>query len=246
VDGQLSGGNMSAVVRVGDTVTRTAGAWTPTIHDYLRQLVAAGIDWVPRVIGMKGDREVLSFVEGDVPLYPLPSWVWTDEALADAARHLRQLHDASVGFNPSGAVWQLAAHEPREVICHNDFAPHNLAFAAGHIVGAIDFDTSSPGPRVWDLSYLATRMVPLSADHSDGSPDEQQNHRRIQLMLDAYGSDLSWVDVVRVAIIRLRDLAAFSFAKAEELGKPNLRDDAELYERDAIYLEVVIARLPPD
>jgi hypothetical protein len=73
VDGQLSGGNMSAVVRVGDTVTRTAGAWTPTIHDYLRQLVAAGIDWVPRVIGMKGDREVLSFVEGDVPLYPLPS-----------------------------------------------------------------------------------------------------------------------------------------------------------------------------
>jgi Ser/Thr protein kinase RdoA (MazF antagonist) len=246
VDERLPGGNMNAVVRDGNTVRRTAGAWTPTIHRYLDYLAKAGIDWVPRAVGVEGEREILSFVDGEVPTYPLPEWVWTDAALADAARHLRALHDATVGFDAADAVWQLSAHEPLEVICHNDFAPHNLVFEGGRVVGAIDFDTSSPGPRIGDLAYLATRMVPLSADHSDGSPAEEQSRRRIKLMLDAYGSDATWTEVIRVAIIRLRDLAAFSIAKADELAKPQLRQDAALYERDAIYLERVLSALPPD
>jgi hypothetical protein len=240
VDGELLGGNMNSVTRVGETVHRRAGLWTPTIHRYLGHLDSAGISWVPRALAIDGDTEVLSFVEGDVPIYPLPDWVWSDEALIDAARHLRMLHDASVGFDPGAAIWQLPIHEPIEVICHNDFAPHNLAFADGRIVGVIDFDTSSPGPRMWDLAYLATRMVPLTADHPDGSPGEDQSHRRIQLMLDAYAAAAAWTEVVRVAVIRLRDLAQFSVAKAEELGKPKLREDAALYERDALYLEGVL------
>jgi len=242
VDDELPGGNINAVVRDGDTVRRVAGPWTPTIHRYLDFLAEAGIDWIPRVLGTDGDREILSFVDGDVPLYPLPEWVWTDEALADAGRHLRALHDASIDFDRTDAIWQLPAREPAEVICHNDFAPHNIAFRDGAVVGVIDFDTGSPGPRIWDLAYLATRMAPLTADHSDGSPGEDQSHRRIQLMLDAYGSELDWVDVVRVAIIRLRDLARFSISKAHELDKPELLDHAAMYERDATYLEGV---LPP-
>jgi hypothetical protein len=240
MDGELLGGNMNSVTRVGDTVHRRAGSWTPTIHRYLRHLGSVGISWVPQPLTIDGDSEVLSFVEGDVPIYPLPDWVWSDDALIDAARHLRMLHDASVGFDREAAIWQLPTHEPIEVICHNDLAPHNLAFVDGRVVGAIDFDTSSPGPRIWDLAYLATRMVPLTADHSDGSPGEDQSHRRVQLMLDAYESAASWVDVVGVAIIRLRDLAEFSRLKAAELGKPHLLGDAALYERDAIHLEGVL------
>jgi hypothetical protein len=34
----LTGGDMTAVVRVGDTVRRTAGPWTPAVHALLRQL----------------------------------------------------------------------------------------------------------------------------------------------------------------------------------------------------------------
>jgi hypothetical protein len=228
---------MNAVTRIGNTVHRRSGPWTPTIHRYLRYLRTVGIAWIPEPVTINGEREVLSFVEGDVPLYPLPDWVWSDNALVDAARHLRMLHDASVGFDRTAAIWQLPAHEPVEVICHNDFAPHNLAFADGRVVGAIDFDTSSPGPRMWDLAYLATRMVPLTADHPDGSPGEGQSHRRIRLMLDAYGTAESWAEVVRVAVIRLRDLAEFSRLKANELGKPHLLGDAALYERDATHLE---------
>jgi Phosphotransferase enzyme family len=227
---------MNSVSRVGDTVHRRAGPWTPTIHRYLRHLAAAGITWVPAAVAIDGDREVLSFVDGEVPLYPLPGWVWSDDALVDAARRLRTLHDASVEFDREASIWQLPVHEPAEVICHNDFAPHNLAFVDGRVVGVIDFDTSSPGPRIWDIAYLATRMVPLTAEHPHGAPAREQVDRRLDLLLAAYGSEADRDEVIRVAIIRLRDLAAFSLRKPDELDKPNLREDAALYVRDADYL----------
>jgi hypothetical protein len=237
VNEELPGGNMNSVTRVGDTVRRDTGAWTETIHRLLRHLRAAGISWIPEPLAIDGDREVLSFIEGEVPLYPLPDWVWLDEALVDAARHLRMLHDASVDFDREAAIWQLPTHEPVEVICHNDFAPHNLAFEGGRVVGVIDFDTSSPGSRIWDIAYLATRMVPLTSDHPENAPNAGQVDRRLDLLLETYGSDASPVDVIRVAIIRLRDLAEFSRSKAVELGKPHLREGAALYERDASHLE---------
>jgi hypothetical protein len=251
MDGILPGGNMNAVIRAGETVRRTAGPWTPTVHRYLDYLAAAGVDWAPKPLGVEGETEILTFIDGDVPLYPLPDWVWTDAALVDAARHLRQLHDASIGFGLDGgigleggadpAIWQSPSKIPAEVICHNDFAPHNLAFVDGRIIGAIDFDMCSPGPRIWDLAYLATRMVPLTDPTGDGATDEPRARRRIQLLLDSYGSDARWTEVMRIAIIRLRDLAVISIAKAEELAKPRLAGDALLYERDATYLEGILA-----
>jgi hypothetical protein len=237
MDGDLPGGNMNAVVRDGDTVLRTAGPWTPTVHRYLDYLAVSGVDWAPRPLGIEGGRERLSFVEGKVPLYPLPEWVWADAVLEDGASRLRQLHDASVGFGLDGAVWQAPAKVPAEVICHNDFAPHNLAFADGRVVGAIDFDFCSPGPRLWDLAYFATRMVPLTAPTPEGAPAMDDARRRVELILRAYGSDAHWGDVLRVAIIRLLDLAEFSRAKAVEFGKHELARDAEGYERDAAFLK---------
>jgi hypothetical protein len=242
VDEQLPGGNMNSVRRVGDTVVRVAGPWTPTVHRYLSRLADAGVDWVPRPLDFDSDNEILTFVDGDVPEYPLPKWVWTDAALADAGRRLRELHDASIGFGEPDDRWQSPTHEPVEVICHNDFAPHNLAFRAGRIVGAIDFDMSSPGPRVWDLAYLVTRMVPLTTEELPGASGEDDWSRRIQLLLTVYGSESSEDDVVRVAIVRLRDLAEFSRRKAAQLDKPELRDHAVLYDRDAAYLEHWIRR----
>ena len=235
---------MNTVRRSGDTVVRTAGDWTPTIHRYLRHLAAAGIEWIPRPVSIGRDHEVLSFVEGEVPLYPLPDWVWRDDALVDAAAHLRALHDASVGFDTESAIWRVPAHSPVEVICHNDFAPHNLAFESGRVVGAIDFDTCSPGPRMWDIAYLATRMVPLAADPPPGAPSEDRSRDRIRLLLDSYGSDADWTEVVRMGIIRLRDLSAFTVRMAAELSRPALLEDAAGYERDAAHLAGVLEPLP--
>ena len=231
---------MNAVRRQGDTVVRTAGAWSPTIHRYLRHLAAAGIDWIPKPVSIGPDYEVLSFVEGEVPLYPLPDWVWTDDALTDAAQRLRTLHDASLGFDTEGAIWRVPPHGPVEVICHNDFAPHNLAFENGLVVGVIDFDTCSPGSRMWDVAYLATRMVPLTAAPPVGAPAEHRTRDRVQLLLDAYRSDADWAEVLRVAIVRLRDLGAFTVELAAESSQPHLLEHAAGYERDAAHLAEVM------
>ncbi len=244
LDGPLDGGNMNVVLREGDTVVRNAGPWTPTVHRYLRYLQVAGIDWVPRPIetspGADGEpvRERLSYVHGDVPVYPLPDWVWAEQVLVDGAQHLRRLHDASIGFGSDGAVWQAQTKIPAEVVCHNDFAPHNLAFRDGRIVGAIDFDFCSPGPRLWDIAYFATRTAPLTATSPQNAPGTDDAPRRVRIILDAYGDGCvtTWDDVVRVAIIRLHDLAVLSRDKAEELRKPHLLDEANAYDRDARYL----------
>jgi hypothetical protein len=240
MDGPLEGGNMNRVEREGDTVLRDAGPWTPTVHRWLRHLALAGVEGIPQPLGVEGGRERLTFLHGDVPVYPLPDWIWADDVLVQAGRRLRELHEASVGFALDGAIWQSPTKVPAEVICHNDFAPHNLVFADGRLTGVIDVDMCSPGPRIWDLAYLATRAVPLTGSTPAGAPGMDDARRRVELLLGAYGSDATWADVLRVAILRLHDLAAMSIAKADELGKPHLRDDAVLYEADAAVLRGIL------
>lgn len=246
--GGFVAGNMNRVCREGDTVVRGGGPWTPTVHRYLDHLGAGGVDWVPRPIDIMLDaggvpvRERLSYLPGDVPAYPLPAWVWSDEVLCDGARRLRCLHDASVGFVSGGEVWQSPSRVPAEVVCHNDFAPHNHVFRDGRIVGAIDFDFCSPGPRLWDIAYFATRIVPLCAVTPPGAPGIDDARRRVALMLEAYGGSpfIGFDDVIRVAIVRLHDLGEFSRRKAEELCKPHLLDDALEYDRDGRYLAALL------
>ncbi|MFF3601870.1 phosphotransferase, partial [Kitasatospora indigofera] len=97
-------------------------------------------------------REVLSYLPGDVGHHPLPDWLWRSSVLEESAALLRRIHDASVPLVARDAHWQLPTHEPVEVICHNDVAPYNLVFTDGRVSGIIDFDTASPGPRIWDLA----------------------------------------------------------------------------------------------
>lgn len=85
MDAELIGGNMNRVRRSGDTVLRDAGPWTPTVHRFLDYLALAGIDWAPRPLGIEGDRERLTFIDGDVPVYPLPGWIWEGDVLRDGA-----------------------------------------------------------------------------------------------------------------------------------------------------------------
>lgn len=160
---RLAGGNTNDVVRDGDTVHREAGPWTPSVHRLLNHLHSRGITWVPKVRGIDASgHEILSYLPGTVPQYPMPPWVWDEAVLDAAARRLREVHDATVDFDRTGCTWGLDAREPAEVICHNDVAPYNMVFDDKHsLVGLIDFDAAAPGPRMWDLAYLAYRLVPL-------------------------------------------------------------------------------------
>jgi Ser/Thr protein kinase RdoA (MazF antagonist) len=247
----LPGGNMTAVVRVGDTVRRSAGSWTPTIHAFMRHLRASGFAMVPEPLGLdERGREVISFLPGESATYPLPEFAWSDATLTAVARCLRALHDASVGFvPPPDGRWQWPAHEPAEVICHNDFAPYNLMFEGGELTGVIDLDLASPGPRAWDMAYTAYRFVPLTdpANPDAPFPGEDVQAQRLAAFCAAYAEPrIEPADVLRTAAAKLRELVAFIREQAAA-GDPAqqavlARGDVEIYERDIAHIELLAER----
>lgn len=230
----LAGGNMGPVTRIGGEVRRTAGPWTPNVHRLLELCLAAGVDGVPRPLGFTADgRERLSFVPGVVPAYSMPVWVWDASVLDDATALLRRLHDASGPLAGVRGGWRSPVREPAEVVCHNDFAPYNLVFVDGRLTGVIDFDYCAPGPRVWDLAYLAYRLVPLTGWNDPDEPPAATRTDRFEHLVRAYDSTLTREDVLPVVIDRLRALADFSDDASVRLDNPELADHARGYRADA-------------
>jgi Ser/Thr protein kinase RdoA (MazF antagonist) len=195
----LDGGNISQVVRIGDTVHRQVNHWSHAVHGLLRHLERQGFDGSPRFIGIdERGREILTYIPGEVGAYPLPPYMWSDATLTDAGRMLRRLHDATVTYAPPNAPWQFVYPEPslHEVICHNDIAPYNAVFVDGRLHAFIDFDNAGPGPRIWDVAYAAYTFVPLAGftPLPDGSTTPYlpthaaERLRRVRLFCEAYGS----------------------------------------------------------
>ncbi len=243
----LSGGNMTPVVRVGNTVRRASGPWTPTIHALLAHLRASGFAMVPEPLGIdEQGREIISLLPGQVATYPLADYVLAERTLVRVAQLLRAYHDATTTFAREDAVWQWQAHEPAQVICHNDFAPYNLMFENGVPTGVIDFDVASPGPRVWDMAYTAYRFVPLTAPENPDvdRPGDAEMQRRLEVFCTAYGNDrIAPAEVTAAAIAKLHELVAFivSSAAAGDAAQQAVltRGDTAIYGADIAYLERV-------
>jgi hypothetical protein len=51
----------------------------------------------------------------------------------------------------------------------------------------IDWETSAPGARVWDVAYAAYRFVPLSQDAPPALLDARVQARRLAVFCGAYG-----------------------------------------------------------
>ncbi|WP_375399419.1 phosphotransferase [uncultured Amnibacterium sp.] len=235
---RLSGGNWNAPVRRGAAVHRESGPWSASVHALLRHVRGRGIDWLPEPLGFdEQGREVLSFLPGDVPQYPMPDRVWSEAVLLDAGRRLRDYHDACGGFPMEGRIWQQPAHEPVEVVCHNDFAPYNFVFRGDVLVGVIDVDQASPGPRLWDLAYLGYRLIPLADPSNPDLPvfDRATLLERLDLLCGAYGDGADSDSVLHILPARLRELADSTASRAG--ARPELGAHADLYRRDAAWVE---------
>lgn len=173
---ELSGGNISAgVVRLGGTVHRPTGPWTPSVHALLRHLESRGFTGAPRVLGIDdAGREVLEFITGDIP--------WPDRhfrllgptgSVARVGRLLREFHDAVADFDPGEeAVWQFPemasdalrfTDESGLIVCHNDPTAWNLVISPDRWA-FIDWDAAGPRPPLWDVAYCAIGVVPISPD----------------------------------------------------------------------------------
>ncbi|NYJ08234.1 phosphotransferase [Petropleomorpha daqingensis] len=194
IEQPLTGGMdpSAGVVRVGDTVRRPAGR--SAVCSLLLHLEREGFEGVPRFLGTDDEgRDVLTFVEGDVPLPPYPSWALTDAALQDLGRLVRRFHQATATFDAASATgWSGEWADPQggPVICHNDLFPENVVFRGGHVVGLIDFAEAGPGRPFWDLAIAAQEWAPL---HAPGArlhhPDDLDGVRRTALLAHAYGVD---------------------------------------------------------
>lgn len=246
----LKGGHMNQVVRVGDTVRRSTGAWTPTIHRLLAHARSRGASWAPEPFGIdEQGREILSFIPGEVP-HAMPEWVWSESVLVSVARALREWHDATLEFDLSGAIWNLQSNEPHEVVCHNDFAPYNCVFRDALFAGAFDFDLCSPGPRLWDIAYTAYRFVPLmpprDAKVADGeqerSPfDEATLRARLGAFSQAYaGRSVALcytpARVLEYTCRRLERIADWTTEHVAKTGRDTLANHARMYRAHARWL----------
>lgn len=186
----MSGGNVSTgVVRVGDTVRRPSGPWTPTVHALLTHLYEVGYRAAPRPLGIDDQgREVLTFVPGNVVWPDRFSMLDAERHLADVARLIRDFHEAVQGFTPPpDAHWQvLIPAEGSDIIAHQDLAPWNLVAGDEGRWAFIDWDTAGPGSRLWDVAYAMHGFIPLSAHPDWQRPDAAT---RLRVFADAYGLD---------------------------------------------------------
>jgi hypothetical protein len=192
----LTGGTLGPVVRIGDTVRRTAGPWTPTIHELLRHIRARGFSLAPEPLGVEeAGREVLRFIPGTTIGWqlPWPEAVRRDDLLAEFGRAVAAYHRAVADFRPTGPVpWQsgLAALGPDEIVCHHDLAPYNVVLDGDNVAGIIDWDLAAPGTSRFDLAFVAWQWVPLHGPQVTrrmGWNRPPDRAARLRLLLDAYG-----------------------------------------------------------
>jgi len=191
----------AGMVRRGDQLLRPMGSWSPGVHEYLRHLEAAGFGGAPRLLGIEGDREILTFIDGNVPNDPgwqpgrghrLPPYARTEQALRGTARLIRALHEASASFRPAVTSYRFRAGPPTsgEIISHGDLGPWNTVYRDGIPVAFIDWDAAQPVRPLDDLAGAAWTFVPLAPPRRlreagfDPLPDLPA---RLRSFVEAYG-----------------------------------------------------------
>src|SRR5919199_700723 len=188
---ELHGGtaNRGLVVRVGDTVRRPVGAGSQGVHALLRHLEDVGFDGAPRYLGEdEQGREVLTYIEGQVPVAPYPGWALTDEALTGVADLLRRYHSAVASFDPCPSRWgsQVPPRYRTGLVSHNDPNLDNIVFRGTTAVALIDFDLASPGSALWDVALAARLWVPLRDPSEVPRQVAGREAQRFRLLADAY------------------------------------------------------------
>ena len=188
----LEGGtaNRGLVLRAGDTVRRPSPPGAAAVHALLHHLENVGFEGAPRHYGEdEHGREVLGYVDGDVPTAPYPAWAFTDDALISVAVLLRSYHEAVRSFDATAHEWSTTVPSPYRgaLVAHNDPNLDNVVFRHGRAVALIDFDLASPGSAVWDAALAARLWVPLRDPRDVPLDLVGSARRRLRLFADAYG-----------------------------------------------------------
>lgn len=188
------------IIRVGTTVHRPAGWWTPAVHDLLKHLENVGFNYAPKFLGFDDEgREVLSYIKGETGSKgnwkPIWQKITNEEGLRKFAKLLRAYHDAVADYTPhAGSEWASSTKtlQPGEIICHGDFGVWNIIWQDDNPVGIVDWDMAYPAKPEYDILYALEYAAPFRDDdntlewhHFDKLPDRKD---RIAIFLDAYGT----------------------------------------------------------
>lgn len=244
----LTGGNMNKPVLRNNTVYKEIHSASHNIHELLYFVRNNGIDWVPRSFGFVDNKHAFSFLSGIV-IHDNPNWLFRKRILKESAEKLREWHDATVGFQQINNNWLLSNDEPYEVICHNDFAPYNWVFNnQKQLFGLIDFDTCSPGSRLWDIAYTTYRIVPLMPDNDVStyfttSPFHYEKMiKRLRIFIKEYSKGKPSIkysidEVIEKVHKRLYAIADWSENEGKCSHNQELLEHAKMYRLHADWLQ---------
>lgn len=213
-------GNVGGAWRIGDTVHRPTGPWTPAVHALL-DFLTPRIPCVPRVLGFDDEgREVLTYLPGDV--YGDDEDVLTDGQLCSLVTWTRTFHQAAATFSHPGP-WRLPRLPHATLIAHSDLAPCNVCFDGDRLVGVFDWDIAGPTTPLLELGWIAWSAAPLWRDVGAVRAAD-----RVTLIAETYGgirpSDV--LGAVPVRVQRMLDTVT-SGAAAGDPGMVNLMAHGE-------------------
>ena len=178
--GEWLAGNVGGAWRVGDTIRRPTGPWTPAVHallGYLRPRLAG----IPAVLGFDDSgREILSYLPGRV--VDIHAELLTPAQLRSVGRWTRAFHEAVAGFSHPGP-WRFPAIENPVLIAHNDIGTYNICFVGDEVAGVFDWDLAAPSSPLLELAYIAWHCVPLWRDIG-----ADRAAARVELIAAAYGT----------------------------------------------------------
>ena len=210
----LPGGDMTeGVVRIGGTVRRPVRPHTAAVHALLRHLEEVGFEGAPRVLGIDAkNREILTYLAGEVPRRPLPGYVLAESTLVALAELQRDYHEAVAGFKPPPwARWdgELTAlvDGPPDIVCHCDVNLENVIFrnepAGLRPYAFIDFDLARPGTRLVDIIQTLRYWAPI-ADPADRDPALRDADAITRTVVFCHAYGLSYVERARLVPVASR------------------------------------------
>jgi len=251
----LPAGRMTqGITRRGEQLLRPMGSWSGAVHEYLQHLESAGFAGAPHFLGTDTDREILTFIEGEVPAdaqwqpgrgHRLPPYARSEAALIAAARLVRQLHEASCDYRPTDTEYRFNPRPPRsgELISHGDLGPWNTVYRDGLPVAFIDWDAASPIDPLTDLATAAWAFVPLAPPEQlreagfDPVPDIAV---RLRLFVDAYGMT---DPLAIVPALQRSQLLAAERVKYAPVSAAEAADAVEYHARELRWLHSIISHL---
>jgi len=209
----LEGGAIAEVVRVGDTVRRSTGPWTPEVHALLRHLEAVGCDLAPRVLGIDGrGREILTYLPGTTISPHHLDLLELDETLVRAGAFVAELHAA------------LPRDAEGTMTLHGDLGPWNV-LVDGDRWFAIDWDSTHRGVAAWEVAYCLHAFCSLWADRALAPAEAIRRMRAFAAGYSLDDDDLA--TTMSLVPERLLEVARFVHQRADEGGPGFVRLLAE-------------------